>query len=108
MPVSEIDGRDLDACGEAWRAECEASFVLSMPTRAHRYRYLYGAEHRSKVVRTNPETGEDEIRINPKTGRPVALQHSVLKARGLAAADALMELAKNLHQARTQRAQREA
>lgn len=44
--VTLIDGRQVDSWSEAWRAECEARHVLSLPTIERRRNYLAGATHK--------------------------------------------------------------
>ena len=38
--VTLIDGREVDSYSEAWRAECEARHILSMPNKFVRRNYL--------------------------------------------------------------------
>lgn len=40
MLVTLIDGRQVDSYSEAWRAECEARHVLSIPNILARREYL--------------------------------------------------------------------
>ena len=41
---SLLAGRQVDTSSEIWRHECECSWVLAMPDRDHRLRYLFGVE----------------------------------------------------------------
>lgn len=34
------DGQEVERRSEAWRHECEARYILSLPTKAHRRRQL--------------------------------------------------------------------
>lgn len=35
-----IDGREVSSSSEEWRAECEARWVIRLPSRSKRYEYL--------------------------------------------------------------------
>ena len=55
--VTLHDGRVVDAISEEFRAECEARFVLGLPTKAQRREYLAGvAEHRGRPARVRLES----------------------------------------------------
>lgn len=45
-----VDGRQVCTWCEDWRHECEARFILSMPTLSARRRHLYGV--RTSVMRS--------------------------------------------------------
>ena len=44
--VTLIDGAEVDSWSEAWRAECEARHVLSIPSVQARRDYLAGIQKR--------------------------------------------------------------
>lgn len=46
-----IDGTETCTWSEAWRAECEARHVLSMPDKVLRREYLRGREEGGKIVK---------------------------------------------------------
>lgn len=43
MVFSVLAGREVANNSEEWRHECECRWVLGLPTKAARLRYLYGA-----------------------------------------------------------------
>lgn len=49
--VTLIDGTETCSWSEAWRAECEARFVLAIPDKLARREFLRGSEINGKIVK---------------------------------------------------------
>lgn len=49
--VTLIDGTETCTWSEAWRAECEARAVLSIPDKLARREFLRGREEAGKIVK---------------------------------------------------------
>jgi hypothetical protein len=49
--VKLIDGTTVCTYCEAWRAECEARHILSIPDKVARREYLRGREEAGKIVK---------------------------------------------------------
>lgn len=96
----ELTGETVDTSSEAWRHRCECSWLLTnKTTRAEKHMHLYGVWDREQLFEFDAATGRMELakewdkRI-PKDARPL------IKFRGLAAADRILEDAKRLWQIR--------
>jgi hypothetical protein len=99
--ISELTGEPVDTSSEAWRHECECAWLLAnKPNRAAKHLYLYGVPDRSQLVTYDSKTGRDVIVEEFQNRRSSAVPASIYKARGLEAADRILEDAKRLHQAR--------
>lgn len=102
--ISELTGEPVDTASEAWRHECECSWLLAnKPTKGEKHLHLYGVRDREQLFEFSAATGKVELaenwekRVAQVDGRPAL---TVLKVRGLAAADRLLEDAKRLWEAR--------
>lgn len=71
--VTLHDGRQVGDCSEEWRAECEARFVLSIPSRVDRYAYLAGVQTRRGMAPAN-RLRADIIGILPKEHKEEVLR----------------------------------
>ena len=77
--VTLPDGREVSNYSEEYRHHCECQFLLDMPSRAHRLRYLYGHEEKWS------------------NGQKRVIVKGVKHTRGEAAARHLQEDATKLH-----------
>lgn len=98
--ISLLTGEEVDTSSEAWRHECECSWLLgNKPTRADKHLHLYGVWDRDQLLAFNPASGKHELAEDwakriPADARPL------IKFRGLAAADRILADAKRLWEIR--------
>jgi hypothetical protein len=103
--ISELTGEPVDTYSEAWRHECECAWLLeNKPSKALKHLYLYGVPDRNQLVTIDGKTGQDAIVEEYQNRRSSAVPASIYKARGLEAADRILEDAKRLYELRRAKA----
>lgn len=93
---SQLLGREVDSYSEEWRHECECRWLLTAkPTRTDKHMHLYGVPDRRMLFRYNPRTGKDEL--SDDHASRWENKFPLMKMRGLAAADRILEDARTLY-----------
>ena len=85
MVWSHLAGREVPRDSEEWRHECECRWVLALPTKQARLRYLYGTQEIDSAGRTTFAKGIAQIRSGGN------------EARGKATADRIKADCMRLH-----------
>lgn len=75
--------------------------LTNKPTRLEKHLYLFGVTDRKHLFKFNNATGQDELADEFKTKSN--MKPSIMKARGLAAADKMLADAKKIHDARAKK-----
>lgn len=102
MVYSILAGAEVDSGSETWRHETECKWLLTnKPTRSLKHRWLYGVDDRRQLFRSNPMTGQPELRDNLNAiwgrddrGRQIK---PIIAWRGLEAADRMLADAKKIY-----------
>jgi len=97
MPTvySHLAGAEVDSSSEAWRHECECRWLLAAkPTRTQKHMHLYGVADRATLM-TYDAKGRQVLRADHAT--LAQTKTSILKVRGLEAADRMLADAKRLY-----------
>lgn len=98
MPTaySHLLGRDVDTYSEEWRHECECRWLLTAkPTKSQKHTYLYGVPDRQQLFEWDHKAGKYVLAADH--AKLWVIRFPLMKARGLEAADRILEDAKRLY-----------
>lgn len=98
MPTaySHLLGRDVDTYSEEWRHECECRWLLeAKPTKSQKHLHLYGVADREMLFEYDPKSGRPKLADDH--AKRWVIRFPLMKARGIAAADRILEDAKRLY-----------
>lgn len=80
--VTLHDGRVVSDYSEDWRAECEASMVLSLPTKEARRFYLFGKPYKNAKGEIQYAGGIAQLRGKAEAEKLAAIASSIFNAKG--------------------------